>query len=313
MAVSSEFVARFRRDLEALAGAPPGPIGIAVSGGPDSLALLLLAQAAFPGTVHAATVDHGLRPESAEEAAFVAGICQGLGVPHAVLHPAEPIAGNLQSAARRVRYAALEQWRLAHGLDWVLTAHHADDQAETLLMRLNRGSGVGGLSGIRPVHGRVARPLLGWARDELARIVRDAGIEAVVDPSNADERFDRVRIRSRLAVADWIDRAGLVRSAEALAEADEALEWTADRLLAERASDSEAEVRIGPAEVPAELRRRLVLRALRRIVPGANPRGDELSRLLATLEAGGSANLAGVKCSGGSVWRFEPEPPRRSG
>lgn len=313
MAVSPEFVARFRRDLEALAGVPPGPIGIAVSGGPDSLALLLLAQAAFPGTVHAATVDHGLRPESAEEAAFVAGICQGLGVPHAILHPAEPITGNLQSVARRERYAALEQWRGTHGLDWVLTAHHADDQAETLLMRLNRGSGVGGLSAIRPVHGRVARPLLSWAPDELARIVRNAGIEAVADPSNADERFDRVRIRGHLAETGWIDRAGLARSAEALAEADAALEWTAGRLLADRARGDESELQLDPSEIPAELRRRLVLRALRRIVPGANPRGDELSRLLATLETGGSANLAGVMCSGGGVWRFEREPPRRSG
>jgi tRNA(Ile)-lysidine synthase len=313
MEVSPEFVARFRRDLEALAGAPPGPIGIAVSGGPDSLALLLLAQAAYPGTAQAATLDHGLRPESAEEAAFVAAVCQGLGVPHAVLHPAEPITGNLQSAARRERYAALEQWRGARRLDWVLTAHHADDQAETLLMRLNRGSGVGGLSGIRPVYGRVARPLLGWAREELAQIVRDAGIEAVADPGNADERFDRVRIRGRLAETGWIDRAGLVRSAEALAEADEALEWTTDRLLAERARGDEGESLFDPAEIPAELRRRLVLRALRRIVPAANPRGDELSRLMATLEVGGIANLAGVKCSGGSVWRFEPEPPRRSG
>jgi tRNA(Ile)-lysidine synthase len=159
----------------------------------------------------------------------------------------------------------------------------------------------------------VARPLLGWAREELAQIVRDAGIEAVADPGNADERFDRVRIRGRLAETGWIDRAGLVRSAEALAEADEALEWTTDRLLAERARGDEGESLFDPAEIPAELRRRLVLRALRRIVPAANPRGDELSRLMATLEVGGIANLAGVKCSGGSVWRFEPEPPRRSG
>ena len=308
-----DLVSRFRHDLEVLTGGPPGPVGVAVSGGPDSLALLLLSHAAFPGQIQAATVDHGLRRESSEEAAFVAGICQGLGIPHAILHPAEPITGNLQSAARRERYAALEDWRRAQALTWVLTAHHADDQAETLLMRLNRGAGVGGLSGVRPIYGRVARPLLSWARDELAEIVRGAGISAVADPSNTDERFDRVRMRRRLAETGWIDRAGLARSAVTLAEADEALEWSADRLLAERVRGDEAALRLDPTGLPAELCRRLLLRVLRRIVPGAAPRGDELSRLLATLESGGTATLADVKCVGGDAWRFELAPPRRSG
>lgn len=313
MPVDHRLVERFRADLTALTHGSPERIGVAVSGGPDSLALLLLAAEAFPGAIEAATVDHRLRRESADEAAHVARICADLGIPHVVLHPAQPITGNLQSAARRERYAALEKWRLARKLDWVLTGHHADDQAETLLMRLNRGSGVGGLSGVRPVYGRVARPLLDWHRTELAEIVARAGLKPVSDPSNVDERFDRARMRRRLAETGWIDRDGLVRSAHTLADADEALEWTADRLFAERASGSAAELRLDPQDLPTELRRRLLLRILRRFASGAKPRGDELTRLLATLERGDSATLAGVKGSGGTIWRFEPEPPRRSG
>jgi tRNA(Ile)-lysidine synthase len=310
---SPEQAERFRADLDALIGGKPKRIGVAVSGGPDSLALLLLARAAYPGAVEAATVDHGLRPESAGEAAYVSALCDKLGLPHAVLKPSRPIGGNLQSGARRVRYALLEAWRSEQGLDWMLTAHHADDQAETLLMRLNRGSGVAGLCGIRAVNGRVVRPLLDWRRAELAQIVADAGLEAVADPSNADERFDRARLRRQMADAGWIDAPSLTRSARALADAEEALDWAADRLFAERASGDAAEMRLEPAEMPRELLRRLLLRALRAINSEAAPRGEELSRLLATLEQGGAATLAGVKAEGGEAWRFRPAPPRSAG
>ena len=307
-----EAVARLRADLEALTGGRIGRVGIAVSGGPDSLALLLLAAAACHRAVEAATVDHGLRPGSGDEAAFAATVCDALGVPHAILKPAQPIEGNLQSAARRARYALLEAWRGERGLDWVATAHHADDQAETLLMRLNRGSGVGGLGGIRAVNGRVIRPLLGWRRAALAQMVRDAGLEAIADPSNTDPRYDRARLRPQLEAADWIDPDALARSAAALAEAEEALEWSADRLFAERAAPADGGLRLDAADLPAELRRRLLLRALRAVAPEAEPRGEEVSRLLATLEQGGTATLAGVKAIGGEPWRFEPAPPRGS-
>ena len=309
----AERIERFRTDLEALAGDTTGRLGVAVSGGPDSLALLLLAVAAFPDRVEAATVDHCLRPESADEAAFVASLCDKLRVPHALLRPASAISGNLQSSARRARYALLEQWRQDRSLDWVLTAHHADDQAETLLMRLNRGAGVAGLGGVRGTYAKVLRPVLGWRRAELAEIVAATGIEAVADPSNADEKFDRARIRRQLGEAGWIDPAALVRSALALAEADQALDWTADKLADERITGSGPKLGLDPSGLPPELRRRLVLRILRRIAPEAAPRGDELSRLLATLEQGGTATLAGVKAVGGVTWRFEPAPPRKSG
>lgn len=308
-------VARFRADLEALAGGPPARLGVAVSGGPDSLALLLLANAACFGRVEAATVDHGLRPESAGEAALVAEICAALAVPHAILRADAPIEGNIQSAARALRYRLLGGWAAGAGIDRILTAHHVDDQAETLVMRLLRGAGLSGLSGIRAnaaIAGvAVARPLLGWRRAELAEIVRDAGIACVADPANADPRFDRARIRDRFAKAGWIDPVPLARSAAALAEAEAALEWTVDRLFAERVAEANGGATLDPAGLPAELRRRLLLRVLHALAPGASPRGPDVARLLAALAAGRAATLAGVKCTGGGVWRFAPAPPRR--
>ena len=204
-----ERTARFRADLAALAGPAPPAFGVAVSGGPDSLALLLLAEAAFPRPVEAATVDHRLRPESAAEAAFVAGICGG------PRHPAcdadRRRHAERQCPGRRPRPALplLGDWARRAASPSSLTAHHQDDQAETLLMRLQRGAGLAGLAGIRPraeIEGLIVlRPLLGWRRAELAEIVADAGLVPVDDPSNSDERYDRARLRRRLAETDWLD------------------------------------------------------------------------------------------------------------
>ncbi len=144
---------RFARDLTALVAAPTSdhPLALAVSGGPDSMAMLALAAAAFPGRVIAATVDHRLRAAAAQEAAMVAGWCAAQGIAHATLAPDHPPAGaSLQAQARHVRYALLGDWALAHGAGALATAHHADDQAETFLMRAARGSGPAGLAGIRP-------------------------------------------------------------------------------------------------------------------------------------------------------------------
>ncbi|MEO7247763.1 MAG: tRNA lysidine(34) synthetase TilS, partial [Novosphingobium sp.] len=162
-----------------------------MSGGPDSLALLLLAHELMPDRIAAATVDHGLRAESAAEADMVAQVCANMGVPHEILRVAVA-GGNVQAEARAARYAALAEWLDRKELAALVTAHHADDQAETLIMRLNRGSGVAGLAGTRAV-GRVPgsgektmqallRPLLGWRKAELAGIVGTAGLVAAQDP-----------------------------------------------------------------------------------------------------------------------------------
>jgi len=309
-----EQVARFRGDLRALAGPAPPAFGVAVSGGPDSLALLLLAAAAFPGQVEAATVDHGLRPEAAGEAAFVGELCAARGIAHATL-TGPAIQGNIQAGARALRYHLLGDWTRARGLAFIVTAHHQDDQAETLLMRLQRGAGLAGLAGIRPraeIDGlKVLRPLLGWRRAELAEIVAGADIVPVEDPGNRDDRFDRARLRRQLAGADWLDAAALARSAAALGEAEEALDWTVEQLIAGRTQDAQGGLTFDATDLPAELRRRVLIRLLALLVPAEPPRGEAVQRLLAALEAGETATLAGVRCEGGQVWRLGPEGARR--
>lgn len=313
-------VQRFTRDLGAFT--PGTRLGLAVSGGPDSLALFLLAHAAFPDRIEAATVDHGLRPEAADEAAAVARLCAALGVPHATLSASVAPGGpGLQANARHARYAALGRWIADRDLPVLLTAHHADDQAETLLMRLNRGSGVGGLAGIRPrgpLPGSSApggpglvRPLLAWRRAELAAIVADAGLRPAQDPSNLDPAFDRARLRAQLADAPWLDPAALARAAAHLADAEEALAWTADRLWAERARVDGGSLALDGADLPPELELRLLRRSLATLAPNATPRSAELLRLRDTLQRGDTAILAGVLARGGRPWCFSLAPARR--
>lgn len=315
---SRELVARFRRDVEALAPGF-GRLGAAVSGGPDSLALLLLAHEAFPGRVEAATVDHRLRPESTIEALHVEDVCARLGCPHVILDvevPAGP--AGLQGEARAARYGALTGWARARGLSHLATAHHADDQAETLLMRLQRGSGVGGLAGIRPVRAEggitLIRPLLGWSKAELVRLVGDTGIEAVEDPSNSDMRFDRAAMRVFLRDHPEFEPRRIARTAAAAREAEEALDWAADRLADERIVAEGGEWRLYPAGLPREMRRRLLTRAIAQVraEAGLGWSGDEdVEGLLAALETGGAATRGGVMAKGGAAWRLRLAPPRR--
>ena len=296
---------------------PEGSLGVAVSGGPDSLGLLLLASAARSGRVKAATVDHGLRSESAAEAAQVAACCSEIGVPHEVLTVAVAPGASLQAQAREARYAALGEWAEREGLAAVATGHHADDQAETLLLRLARGSGVQGLSGIRedrPLQGsvRLIRPLLPFRKAELIAMVEAAGWSAVDDPSNRDERHDRTRVRALLAANPWLDPERLARSAAALGEVDEALvqgvqqakerHWSAD---ADGISLRDVSL------LPKELLRRLLLSAMEKM--GTRPSGPEVDRLVAKLEDGRAATLGGAKVtpSAGDRWRVALAPPRR--
>jgi tRNA(Ile)-lysidine synthase len=314
-AVPPALVERFRSDWVAAGGEAPERLGLAVSGGPDSLALLLLACAAWPDRVAAATVDHGIRAEAAAEAVHVAAICRMLGCPHAVLGADVTTSGKgLQAAAREARYAALARWAGEQGLAFLATGHHADDQAETLVMRLMRGSGLAGLSGIRASRREgaltIVRPLLGWSKSELVHIVAEAGFEPVDDPSNGDERFDRTRARRLVAEAE-IDTAALARSAGALGEAEEAIEWATSLIYAARVSAEADALSFSPRGIPREMLRRLVVRVLAQIAEGAEPRGEEVMNLLAALSAGRAATLSGVKGEGGETWRFTRAPARR--
>ncbi|WP_374529124.1 tRNA lysidine(34) synthetase TilS [Novosphingobium sp.] len=297
-------------------GRGAGPLGLAVSGGPDSLALLLLAHRALEGRIAAATVDHGLRPESADEAAMVGRVCAELGVPHQVLG-VTVAQGNLQSEARAARYAALAAWMEREGLGALASAHHADDQAETLLLRLNRASGVAGLAGVRargPVPGTrlpLLRPLLGWRRSELAEVVAAAGFEAVDDPSNANDRFDRARIRKAMAGADWLDVPAIAQSAAHLADADAALDWAAAREWAERVEREPMGLIYRP-QAP----RAVALRVLTRIVTeldGEAPRGSAVARLFDALVARQPASIGRLVARGlPGGWSFMKAPQRRS-
>jgi tRNA(Ile)-lysidine synthase len=316
LAPAPELVARFEADLAPLAG-PRAKIGIAVSGGPDSLALLLLAAAARSGQVEAATVDHQVRPESRQEAEFVRGICERLGVSHRTLAVTVAGGASLQAQARSARYEALGEWAIGRDLDAVATAHHVEDQAETLLMRLARGAGLGGLVGVRhtrPLEPGVTliRPLLDWRRAELAAIVAAAGITPVDDPANRDPRHDRSRFRGMLAEADWADAERLAASARWLADADEALEWAVGPLLEQRVARLGSALTVDADGLPREMQRRLLLAAFDRM--GAHrPRGPELDRARKALRAGRAATLSGLKLDPGPPWKLSVAPPRRRG
>lgn len=319
---SDEQVERLSRQLGRHVPADQ-PIGIGVSGGPDSLALLLLAAAARPGLVEAATVDHALRDGSAKEAEEVAAVCAKLGVPHTILTvewEKKPEQG-IQEKARIERYRLLGKWAEEKGFGALITAHHADDQAETLVMRLARGAGVKGLAAMRvksAVPGtklKLLRPLLGWRHRDLVEICTAAGLAPAEDPSNDDPQFERVRVRKALADADWLDPVSVAKSAANLAEANSALHWATTQAWNRVVKKNGQQLAFRPTAIPREIQRRIARRAVLGLASegkAAELRGPELDRLLAVLISGRKATLRGVLCVGGDVWRFGKAPPRKS-
>ena len=304
-------VAKFTSAAQKLVG-DEARVLLAVSGGPDSVAMLLLAHAAMPHRISAATVNHQLRPEAAAEADFVAALCEKLTIPHTVLSPSEPISGNLQSEARAVRYALLLSQADKAGCDWIATAHHADDQLETVLMRIARGSGIDGLAAVRARQGRIFRPMLSFAKRELEEICDLYGITPISDPSNSNDSFDRVAMRQWLASNPHpFDPHRAVRTATAFADASEALDWMTDALFQTHMSRADDGFAIDAGELPRELQRRMLLRILDQIQQGYVPRGDAADRALDTLNNGGQQILGNVLCEGGVEWRFRPAPQRR--
>ncbi len=330
MQLSPQLADRFAADLAALwpETERAGPLGLAVSGGPDSLALLLLAHDALPGRIAVASVDHGLRPEAAGEVALVERVARERGIPFTPLK-VTLAPGNTQARAREARYAALAGWAQAASLSAVATAHHADDQAETLLMRLNRGSGLAGLAGVRAssvIDGTevtLLRPLLGWRKSALAEVVAAAGIAPAEDPSNTNPDFDRVRIRQALAEAEWLDPVQIAASAAHLAESWQALEWYAELDWHEMVMREAGDV---PgfsycANVPRVIAIETILRIIREL--GGHATRSEAARAWDRLWAGENASLGGVLAQAGvervekvgvmmRVWRFRPEPVRGS-
>jgi len=249
------------------------PLGVAVSGGGDSVALLHILAFLRPGKLRAVTVDHGLRSESAQEADHVGQICDVLGVPHDILRwQGWSGRGNLQDAARTARLRLMSDWAAEAGLGAVVLGHTLDDQAETVLLRLARGSGVDGLSAIAPsvrIAGmRWLRPMLDVRRGELRVYLGDVGLDWVDDPSNVNDDFDRVKARTALEELGRIGltRGGLAKTAAHQARAREALEWlTEEALTATARAEDAGYVRIdagGVNRYPHEIRTRVLARAL---------------------------------------------------
>jgi tRNA(Ile)-lysidine synthase len=330
-------------------------IVLAVSGGPDSIALMWLAARwrrtlARGPQLFAVTVDHGLRAESAAEARDVKRLARSLEVPHRTMRwtGAKPKTG-LPAAARAARYDLLARAARQSGATHIFTAHTRDDQAETLLMRLMRGSGIAGLAAMARQSERngvlLARPLLHVAKSRLVATLKKAAVGFADDPTNRDPNFTRPRIRAVMPAlaAEGGDARNLARLASRLARANAAVEVLVDgaeRYLAlkdreirhsrvgAKAFDAKAfDFRMFDfqafAAMPEEIRLRLLLRAIERFGHEGPAELGKVEALLSALDAMVAANtaarrprlkrtLAGALVSviDGRI-RIEPAPPRR--
>ncbi|WP_342110587.1 tRNA lysidine(34) synthetase TilS [Methylobacterium sp. SI9] len=272
--------------LQALEPWLGGGVLLAVSGGPDSSALMHAA-AALGARAGVATVDHGLRPEARPEAEGVAAAARALGLPHAILSWAGPKpAAGLQEAARAARYdlLAAEARRIGAGL--VLTGHTRDDQAETVLMRLAAGSGPAGLAGMRAERVlapgiTLGRPFLALPKAALIAWCAARGIPYLRDPSNADPRFARGRLRGAWPILEreGLTPARLARLAERAARDEAALRIAAEQALdAARLPTEGATLRLDGTRLAA-LPEAIALRCLDRALTEAGAAPRRLERL----------------------------------
>jgi tRNA(Ile)-lysidine synthase len=329
-AVSRAEAARLFADL---AEAPV--LVLAVSGGPDSTALLLLAarwRAALKAgpQLIAVTVDHGLRAEAAYEAAAVGRLAAELGVVHRIVNwPGPKPDTGLQAAARAARYRVLGTAAQQAGASHILTAHTLDDQAETVLMRLARGSGLTGLAAMARLTplGRgitLVRPLLDTPKARLIATLDEAGIDYARDPSNENTRFTRARLRALMPAlaAEGLDTARLAQFAGRAARADAALEAAAHdafgrlRLNAQRGDGLFAFAAPGFRALPREIALRVLGRAVAQVGDEGRVELGKLESLLQALDASGPPRLrrtlagACVTLHGGRL-TIERAPARR--
>jgi tRNA(Ile)-lysidine synthase len=342
-AISAQDAKRLFADWK---GAPA--VVLAVSGGPDSIALMWLAArwrrnlARGPRLI-AVTVDHGLRAEAAREARDVKRLARTLDLPHRTVRwiGAKPKTG-LPAAARAARYRLLAQAARTSGATHILTAHTRDDQAETLLMRMLRGSGIAGLAAMARQSERdgvlLARPFLHISKSQIVATLKKAKIGFADDPTNRDMNFTRPRLRALMPVlaAEGGDTRNLARLALRLARANAAVEVLADgaeRYLALRdgeASRSRLDASTFKifdfkafAAIPEEVRVRLLQRAIDRFGHEGPSELGKVEALLSALDQAGARKtgvagpklkqtLAGALISlvDGQI-RIEPAPPRR--
>jgi tRNA(Ile)-lysidine synthase len=306
---------------------------IAVSGGPDSTALLLMAaewaKRRGKTRIEAATVDHGLRPESANEAKAVAALCARLGLGHRILQwkGVKPTS-RLQERAREARYRLLVDRAKAIGADVVMTAHHADDQAETVLFRLLRGSGVAGLRGMDSITERdgmtIARPLIALKKRDLIAFANARGAPFIDDPSNVDPRFARTRLRSLLARLDeeGLNAEALDRLARRARETEEALTHLTAEVEARVGSEETIEARALFA-APIVIVQRILTRRIAEVGQRDATRIglEKIETLALNLRDALDERRAFPANLGGAIVRltakgrlsFAPEPPRKTG
>lgn len=296
----------------------PGRMGIAVSGGGDSVALMYLLHdiARTEGvTLRIATVDHGLRPEAAREAEMVGAHATQLGLGHDILRwIGWNGSGNLQDQARNARYGLLTDWARSNGIPAICLGHTADDQAETVLMRLGRSAGVTGLSAMSPSRMRnqilILRPMLGVGRQSLRDYLSEIGADWVEDPSNQDNRYDRIKARAALAHLEplGISADSLSRVAENLAQAREALAQYAQDSARKVAHVADGDVCVdldGVAGLPDEIRRRLLVGIIAWLSgPGYPPRQSAINQVVTALFNAKSTSIGGclVLPDGDKAW-----------
>jgi tRNA(Ile)-lysidine synthase len=262
-------------------------LGLAVSGGADSLALMLLARRyarseAARSRFFVYSVDHGLRPEAKDEVAFVISEAAELGfTARALRWDGQKPETGIQQAARKARYTLMAEAMWADDVPVLLTAHHLGDQAETVLMRMAHGSGIEGLRGMDYFTElgdlRLCRPLLGTDPDDLKQVVADAGLTPVTDPSNDDLDYERVRWRQvmPLLASLGLDASRLARFADRMRDADRALENLATKAFGDVTLDHGAQsVEIDRAllqSTPRAVAVRVIRRALERAGDGLKP------------------------------------------
>ena len=316
---------------------------LAVSGGSDSTALLVLAarwasglkkRRKHPPNLAAVTVDHGFRPESKREALAVKRLARRLGVPHRTLswRGRKPKTG-LQEAARDARYRLLAAAAARTGYEYILTAHTLDDQAETVLFRLARGSGLTGLAGMAraapiPAGGGTAiflvRPLLRISKARLVATLRAAGVTHNEDPTNRDPRFTRTRLRALLPelAREGLDARGLSRLAARMRRAEATIEFAVAAARAAlapgpwRERDPIAFATARFADLPAEVALRLLGRA---VTHAGNEGPVELGKLELLYDALRNARAPLRRTLAGALITLLPEhltieraPARRS-
>lgn len=337
---SADLAARFA-PLEQARG-----VLLAVSGGPDSVALMLLAHAwvqacsgagagqsrSTPVGLAVATVDHGLRPQSGQEAKAVANWAAALGLPHRILAwRGDKPATRVQERAREARYALLFAHALEIGADYILTAHHADDQAETILFRLLRGSGLSGLAGMSGAAPRGAlihlRPLLDCPKDALIAVCEAGGHPYFRDASNENLAYARARLRklAPILAEEGLDRAALLRLGRRAARADMALDACMQRLRAALPA-TRVEGRFCAAigafkSEPAEILGRLIEAEIHTLGTNKPLRLDRLESLTASLQSALQRGAAWRGSLAGMALILDPrgvlavcrENPRRRG